>query len=431
MLRKPSGIFLAISVSIYIYSALVILSFSPTSLNLLNGAATIYDRSDTVLRTVYQEQPARHVNIPLSFVPANCVNAVIATEDRWFWSNLGIDAAGLTRLVLNVVPFPSDSLNQGGGSTITQQLIKLGTDRVIGRNPLDKVNESLRAVHLTALVPKEQILEAYLNNAYYGNFIYGIEMASQAYFAKPVNELDLAECAYLAGLPQSPSVYNPSANLDKEPEQNTGLIRQQTVLDLMLRHGFISPEQHDAARAQTLTFQVTDYEVRAPHFIDLLAHDIEEYQPEIGVINWNLPYDVNTTYDYDLHTQLLAELKTEVEETGAADGAVIVLASDGAVRAAIGSTQFFTPDKAANWLQDDLPNTETSLWDYALATTSGKLKPYFVTSLGNRATQRTSTHIKQLTPELPMPDLATCGCRITTTDTPAGTEIKVLIENTP
>lgn len=417
---SKSNLVLAICAAVYIYFAVTILSFSPQTLNLLSGATNILDHNGENLRTIYQEQPARYVEIKLAQVPQSCVDAVIATEDRWFWENLGVDAAGLARLSLNILPGSTFS-NSGGGSTITQQLIKLGTDRVIGRNPLDKVNESIRAVQLTALMPKEQILEAYLNNAYFGNFIYGIEMASRSYFGKPASELNLSECAYLAGLPQSPSFYNPTAH------KEVGIARQRIVLDLMVRHGFISSPEWVAARAQPLDFQVTDYEVRAPHFIELLAHQVAIYQPEIGVINWNLPYEVNTTYDYALHAEFLNQLKAEVSESGAADGAVIVLSSDGAVRVAIGSTQFFGQENPTNWLNENLPGTETNFWDYSMAISPSRLKPYFVTSLTNRSTGETVNHIKQVKAEIEMPDISNCNCGISTQEIESGTLIKLLI----
>ncbi|WP_423894585.1 transglycosylase domain-containing protein, partial [Dialister invisus] len=170
-------------------------------------------------------------------IPDLLKKGIIATEDRRFYEHGAIDPIGVTRAAVTNY-FAGRTLE--GGSTITQQTVKnifLSNDRTI----LRKMEELALAVQLEKYYTKDQILELYLNTIYFGHGAYGLKEASLTYFGKEPKDLDLSQCAMLAGLPQAPSAYDP---IDHPKE---GAQRMTVVLTLMAQQGYISPE--DAAKA--------------------------------------------------------------------------------------------------------------------------------------------------------------------------------------
>ena len=147
--------------------------------------------------------------VTLDKIPANLQNAFIAVEDNRFYEHNGIDPRGIFRAIYS-------NLTSGevaeGGSTITQQLAKnafLSQDRTFKR----KIQEFFIALRLERQYTKEEILEMYLNQIYFGRGAYGVQAAAQTYFGKDVSQLDLSECAMLAGIPRSPNYYSPLNHL--------------------------------------------------------------------------------------------------------------------------------------------------------------------------------------------------------------------------
>jgi membrane peptidoglycan carboxypeptidase len=169
--------------------------------------------------------------ITLDKVPKYCINAIVAVEDKNFFSNGGVDRNGLIRLFFNTIP----GVKRSGGSTISQQIIKMSTNRFYSRNPLDKLKEIIWAIRLNDSFSKEELLEKYLNNIYMGEYNYGIAQASKTYFNKNIEDLNLAECSYLMGIPQLPNAYIPKDG--KFP--SAGIERHKEVLEAMEREGFI------------------------------------------------------------------------------------------------------------------------------------------------------------------------------------------------
>ncbi|MGH7339308.1 MAG: transglycosylase domain-containing protein, partial [Candidatus Rokuibacteriota bacterium] len=162
----------------------------------------IYDDNDELLTEFHVE---RRIFTPLSRIPKSLRDAIIATEDRRFYSHWGIDPVGIGRAVYQ-------NYRRGriveGGSTITQQLTKvlfLTPDKSLER----KLKEAILALELERRYPKDRILEMYLNQVYFGHGAYGVEAAAWTYFGKSVSELNLQESALLAGLPRAPSSYSP------------------------------------------------------------------------------------------------------------------------------------------------------------------------------------------------------------------------------
>jgi penicillin-binding protein 1A len=173
--------------------------------------------------------------VPLAKVSPWMPKATIAIEDRRFYSHGGIDPEGIARAV--VADIRARKVVQGG-STITQQLVRnlyISNERTVQR----KLKEACLAIKLSDAWPKQRILQAYLNQVYYGNLAYGIEAASQTYFSKPASALNLREAALLAGLTQAPSAYNPFVDSRK------ALARRDAVLRAMRDQGVITQEQYD------------------------------------------------------------------------------------------------------------------------------------------------------------------------------------------
>jgi 1A family penicillin-binding protein len=216
----------------------------------------LYDRTGQHL--LYEFYDERRIAVPLGDVSPAMVQATLAIEDANFFQHRGYDPRSIVRAA-------AANLRSGetvsGASTITQQLVKrmlLSDERTFVR----KLREVILAMRVEALYSKEHILEMYLNQVYYGNQAYGVEAASLGYFGKRARELDLAEASLLAGLVQLPSRYDPVTNRD------VALRRQAQVLEAMLRHGMVTPEEAEAAaaRAATFTFQLGQTTIRAPHF---------------------------------------------------------------------------------------------------------------------------------------------------------------------
>ena len=250
------------------------------SQNLNPPSVRITDRNGRILYEILGEESGRHGVVPLETIPLVLRQATIATEDKNFYSNPGVDPVGILRaLWINVrrrfQQHPIETL--AGGSTITQQVARnllLSPEERYQPSLHRKLREALLAWQLTRYFSKDEILALYLNQTYYGGLTYGVEAASQTFFGKPVSQLDLAESALLAGLPQAPSLYNPFTNPDAAME------RQRVVLGLMQKSGFINEEQRTLAEREKLVFASTPYPILAPHFVMMVSAQLDSiYDP--------------------------------------------------------------------------------------------------------------------------------------------------------
>lgn len=226
-------------------------------------------------------------------MPDDLKKAIIATEDKNFYHHMGFDVVGMARATIsNVI---SGHISQGA-STITQQLARLlflNQEKTFDR----KFKELIIAYRLEKTIPKDQILEMYLNNVYLGEGAYGVGAAAEVYFNKKVKDLNLAECALLAGLPQAPSAYSPYQNMD------LALKRRAKVLRRMSEEGYITTEQAWQANATPITLSE---EVRrtalkkAPYFIDFVMRELKEKAglTEEEVVQGG--YKIYTTLNYDM-----------------------------------------------------------------------------------------------------------------------------------
>ena len=197
---------------------------------------------------------------PLTFgeIPPACWQATVAVEDSRFFQHPGFDPAAIVRAAWQNRQYGGIV---SGASTITQQLARttLMTSEERHEPSLRrKLREAWLAFRIELLLSKEEVLAAYLNQVYYGNFANGLEAAAQSYFGKPARALDLAECSMLAGLIQNPAMHSPLHNLDGAQA------RQGVVLDLMVETNSITAEQADLARAEQLHFRGQSLQHRSP-----------------------------------------------------------------------------------------------------------------------------------------------------------------------
>ena len=229
----------------------------------------IYARDgQTLLHEVFGD--GQRTVVTLDQVPPSVKAATIAVEDANFYTNPGVDIRGIVRaLWLN-----RQGTIMSGGSTITQQLARivlLGPDERVEQSYGRKIREAILAFRLSREYSKDQILQFYLNEVYYGNMAYGIEEAARSYFGKPAGELQLGEAALLAGLVQSPTNLNPLANPDGAKE------RQRIVLEQMVKTGAITRAEADSALAAPLLLNPQRSDIAAAHFVfyvlDLLERD--------------------------------------------------------------------------------------------------------------------------------------------------------------
>ncbi|WP_236026240.1 transglycosylase domain-containing protein [Alicyclobacillus suci] len=225
---------------------------------------TEIDSEDGVRLAEWTSSGTEGQPVPLSRIPKALVEATLAVEDANFYHNHAIDLKSTARAMLV-------NLRHGevveGGSTITQQLAKnlfLTQDRTYSR----KVREALLAIQLELHEPKDWILNRYLNVVYYGHGAYGVQAASRLYFNKSVDQLNLAECAMLAGLPKGPSIYSPLSNMD------LAKARQKVVLSRMVATGYLTKAEADAAYRQPI--HIATYHtpvVAAPYFTQVAVNE--------------------------------------------------------------------------------------------------------------------------------------------------------------
>lgn len=295
----------------------------------------IYDRTgEVVLYDIHQD--IKRTVISFEEMGENIKEATVAIEDDNFYEHSGVQIKSIFRAVL--ANLRSGSFSQGG-STITQQIVKnslLTTEKRISR----KIKEVFLALKIERELTKEQILEIYLNESPYGGSIYGIQEASTAFFGKNPKDLSVAESAYLAAMPQAPTRYSPyGQNLDKLEA------RKNLVLDKMLKLGFITKEEFDAAKLEVVNFQPQDrWGIKAPHFVFYVREYLEEKYGKDVVESGGLK--VTTTLDYELQQKaeeivLKHALQNEKDFKASNAGLVALNPKTGEIISMVGSRDYF------------------------------------------------------------------------------------------
>lgn len=212
----------------------------PASTSITKEMSSSWERTYRIiaLKSAVNGKLNKNNYIKLQYIPLTMQQTIIAVEDNRFYRHVGFDIEGILRAML--VNMQTGDFTEGG-STITQQLVKnlfLTQEKTYGR----KAEEFILAIDMEIRYSKEEILEMYLNSIYFGSGAYGIGDAAQIYFDKSPINLNLAECAMLAGLPNAPSLNSPYVNF------NSAKQRQAVVLSVMARHGYIGPQAAEEAK---------------------------------------------------------------------------------------------------------------------------------------------------------------------------------------
>ena len=230
------------------------------------ASSQIFDAKGKLITTVHSVE--NRLPVSLTKIPKDLQNAFIAAEDARFYQHVGIDPRGILRAVWSNI---SDRGVSEGGSTITQQLARnalLSQERTLKR----KIQEAFLALQIEQKFSKDEILEMYMNQIYFGQGAYGVQAASQIYFGKKVEDLTLPEAAMIAGLPQSPNYYSPRNNMKAAKE------RQATVLDQMVKYGYIDQAAAVQAKAKEIKLASPAASNSASYFIDyVLQQMIDKY----------------------------------------------------------------------------------------------------------------------------------------------------------
>lgn len=291
----------------------------------------IYDRNGNLLYKIYKDQ--NRTIVPLTQIPIHVRLATLAAEDAEFYSHPGFSIKGIFRALIQDIRTGSVR----GGSTITQQLVKntlLTPEKTISR----KLKELVLSIEVEANYTKDQILEMYLNEVSYGGTAYGIEEASESYFGKNVQNLDLAEAALLAGLPKSPTSYSPFGS---NPER--ALDRQKEVLHLMVVNKYITEDQAQVAENEKLEFVLNRTEIKAPHFVMYVRQLLVDKYGEDMVEKGGL--EVVTSLDLSIQEAAEKIVKSEVEKLKGlkvGNGAALVVnPQTGEILAMVGSKDYF------------------------------------------------------------------------------------------
>ncbi|MEO0533922.1 MAG: penicillin-binding protein 1A [Cyanobacteria bacterium P01_A01_bin.123] len=253
----------------------------------------IYDINGTLLDSIHDEANREVVN--LDDMSPELKRAVLAIEDSYFYTHQGINPSSIARAFLANM---SAGETVEGGSTITMQLVKnlfLSRDRAISR----KIAEAVLSLRLEQVFEKDQILEMYLNQVYWGHNTYGVETAAQSYFNKSASELTLPEAAMMAGLIQAPEGYSPFVNYEKAKQ------RQALVLSRMRQLEWITPEEEAAARdAPLLVGEVTSFRPsQSPYVTDAVVQELTERFGQEALLKGGMR--VQTTVDINM--QRMAE----------------------------------------------------------------------------------------------------------------------------
>jgi penicillin-binding protein 1C len=297
----------------------------------------IYDRKGQLLYELLLPEQGRSTYQPLSRISPYLIQGMVAVEDQDFFTNMGIDLSSMLRAIWqNIMAQEIVS----GGSTITQQLMRNVFHAQRERNFSTKFLESIYALRLTWMWSKSDILEQYLNVIYFGNLAYGAEAAARTYFGKSAAQLDLAEGAFLAGLPQAPSKYDPYHNFD------LAKARQEIVLQSMFQLGVITKEDLEIAQNEVLKINPKKANIKAPHFVQYLLPRLEA---KLGVNKVHYGgLKIFTTLDLSLQEEvqkLVQRQLAKLQKNQVTNAAVLVLTPEnGEILVMLGSADYFNSE---------------------------------------------------------------------------------------
>ena len=371
-LFKPTNFVLALVVVFILFPLISIFWVTrdlPSPNNITKNAqysSSVLDRKNKVIYQIYDDRNI--IPVSLSEVPLTLRQATIAIEDKSFYQHKGFSLWGIFRSMVKNVVFRRI---EGGGSTLTQQLIKnslLSTEQTFMR----KAKELILAVELERRYSKDEILEMYLNQTPYGGTSWGVESAAQYYFGKHVSKLNLAQSALLAGLPQSPSRYSPYIG-----ETDAYVGRTAEVLRRMREDKYITREAEEKAlkEVDNLTFDTKRASFPAPHFIFYLKDLLDKNLSNNSLYQKGLI--IKSTLDLELQREIEVIVADEIAKTKSLDisnAAVVVIdPKTGEILSMVGSVDFnnekFGKFNAALGLRQ--PGSTLKPFTYALALQNG------------------------------------------------------------
>lgn len=339
-----------------------------TSLSSTEGSITYYDR--TGQSVLWQDYDAvKSVPVTSDKISKYMKDATIAIEDKNFYKHGAFDVQGIMRAGLN------DVFNHGGpvqgGSTITQQLVKINQGWTQDRSIARKFKELILAVELEREYSKDDILTGYLNTAPYGNVQNGVESASRDYFGKSAKDLTLAEASMMAAIPQSPSFYSPYGPI-YEPDELLG--RQHYILDQMVDQKMVTKDEAEAAKKYDILATVKEPQpkydgIKAPYFVLAAKQELEEKYGSKTIKRGG--WKVTTTLDMRL--QELAEQQVtrgmpQIKKQGGNNAAFAAIdVKTAQMVALVGGPNFYEPDYGQNnyaqlWIP---PGSSFKPYDYA------------------------------------------------------------------
>ncbi|MCA9970440.1 MAG: penicillin-binding protein, partial [Anaerolineales bacterium] len=311
----------------------------------IGGTPRFYDRNGTLLFELTTVEKRRW--LPYSQLPRVMIDATVAVEDDSFWTNRGVDPAAIGAALLS--NYRNQDGRPVGASTITQQLVRhiaFSYDERVAVSYERKLREIFLAIIMTQERSKEEIIQMYLNEIYYGNLAYGIEAAAQTYLGKSAVDLQLHEAAFLAGLPQAPILWDPYTNFEG------ARVRQALVLDLMVSEGMVDYVDAEVAKNLPIVLrprisageEATSKVLEAPHFVLYVQHLLEErYGPDALVRGG---WQITTSLDLNIQRLAEAEARAQVAARQAAhdvsNASVVVLKpATGEILAMVGSLDYF------------------------------------------------------------------------------------------
>ncbi len=331
-------------------------------------SSQVFDRNGVLLYEFYGDKNRTPVQI--KDLPPHVYQASIAIEDQRFYSHVGFDIEGMIRAVRNII----FKQKIQGGSTITQQLVKtalLTREKTLTR----KMKEAVLTVFTEIRYSKDEILEMYMNHIPYGGTTWGIEAAATVFFDKAAKDLDIAEAAYLAGLPQAPSAYSPFGS---KPE--LGKNRQKEVLRRMVEEEYITQEQATEAEKKQLRFATNKIDIKAPHFVFYIRDWMDQHYPDLDLSSGG--YHIFTTLDEKIQEVTQATVSSEVNKLAKSkvgNGAALVTKpKTGEILAMVGSRDYYdaTHDGQVNvTVRERQPGSSIKPLNYATAFELQKLSP--------------------------------------------------------
>ena len=295
--------------------------------------------------------------LPYDQIPPEMRAAMISTEDRRFRSHIGVDPIGLARAVGSAV---LKNHRVSATSTITQQLAR-NIFLTNNRNVLRKIKEAILALALERKFSKDQILELYLNRVYFGGGAYGIDAASRKFFGHGADHLSLGEAAIIAGLVKAPSNYSPTADVE------AARARSGVVLQTMARNGFITPEEAAAVDPAKIRIEQTTNNNSVRYFTDWALPQLDTL-----IDQTTDPIDVWTTLDPRM--QVAADKSIRANAPDGAQGALVAVDRDGAVRAMVGGKDYVSSIYNRATQAERQPGSAFKLFVYLSALESG-MKP--------------------------------------------------------